>query len=159
MRKHTSRAICNVILNSHVFQITVSLAAPDSGARLRRGNSRTCDSNSRPVTSSRKRKAPVIARPKQKYEPRGLRVLTPTRRYGDVPHIDHPTVQQEDQEIERVWQTSYAALDAVPHPIGETMMLRYGASSTPTLALIDREGFVRMYRPTRMTEAELARRP
>jgi len=38
------------------------------------------------------------------------------------------------------------------------MMLRYGVSSTPTLVLIDRDGIVRMYRPTRMTEAELSRR-
>jgi thiol-disulfide isomerase/thioredoxin len=105
-----------------------------------------------------KAQAPVIARLKQKYEPRGLRVLAPTRRYGDVPKIDHPTAEQEDQEIERVWKTSYAALDGAPHPIGETTMLRYGVSSTPTLVLIDRQGIVRMYRPTRMTEAELSQR-
>lgn len=105
-----------------------------------------------------KAQGPVIARLRQKYEPRGLRVLAPTRRYGDVPKIDHPTAAQEDQEIERVWSTSYTALDGAPHPINETMMLRYGVSSTPTLVLIDREGIVRMYRPTRMTEAELAQR-
>lgn len=105
-----------------------------------------------------KAQGPVIARLRQKYEPRGLRVLAPTRRYGDVPKIDHPTAAQEDQEIERVWKTSYAALSEAPHPISETMMLRYGVSSTPTLVLIDREGIVRMYRPTRMTEAELAQR-
>jgi len=105
-----------------------------------------------------KAQAPAIARLKQKYETRGLRVLAPTRRYGDVPKIDHPTAEQEDQEIERVWKTSYAALDGAPHPIGESMMLRYGVSSTPTLVLIDREGIVRMYRPTRMTEAELSQR-
>jgi len=105
-----------------------------------------------------KAQAPVIARLKQKYEPRGLHVVAPTRRYGDVPKIDHPTAAQEDQEIERVWKASYAALDGAPHPIGDAMMLRYGVSSTPTLVLIDREGIIRMYRPTRMTEAELSRR-
>jgi thiol-disulfide isomerase/thioredoxin len=105
-----------------------------------------------------KAQGPVIARLKQKYEPRGLRVLAPTRRYGEVPKIDHPTVEQEDREIERVWKTSYAALEDTPHPVSEAMMLRYGVSSTPTLVLIDREGIVRMYRPTRMTEAELSRR-
>ena len=105
-----------------------------------------------------KAQGPVIARLKQRYEPRGLRVLAPTRRYGDVPKIEHPTAEQEDQEIERVWTASYAGLGGVPHPISESMMLRYGVSSTPTLVLIDREGIVRMYRPTRMTEAELARR-
>lgn len=105
-----------------------------------------------------KAQSPVVARLKQKYEARGLRVLAPTRRYGDVPKVDHPTAEQEDQEIEHVWKTSYAALDGAPHPISETMMLRYGVSSTPTLVLIDRQGIVRMYRPTRMTEAELSQR-
>jgi hypothetical protein len=100
----------------------------------------------------------VIARLKQKYEPRGLRVVAPTRRYGDVPKIEHPTEAQEDQEITRVWAASYAGLEGAPHPISESMMLRYGVSSTPTLVLIDRQGIVRMYRPTRMTEAELAQR-
>jgi thiol-disulfide isomerase/thioredoxin len=101
---------------------------------------------------------PVIARLKQKYEPRGLRVLAPTRRYGEVPKIEHPSLEQEDQEIERVWNASYAALDGAPHPVSEAMMLRYGVSSTPTLVLIDRQGIVRLYRPTRMTEAELGQR-
>jgi thiol-disulfide isomerase/thioredoxin len=105
-----------------------------------------------------KAQGPVIARLRQKYEPRGLLVLAPTRRYGNVPNVDHPTAEQEDREIERVWQTSYAALDGVAHPVAEAIMLAYGVSSTPTLALIDREGIVRMYRPTRMTEAELTQR-
>ncbi len=105
-----------------------------------------------------KAQGPVIARIRQKYAPRGLRVLAPTRRYGEAPKNDHPTEAQEDEEIERVWKTSYAALEGAPHPVSEAMMLRYGVSSTPTLVLIDRDGIVRMYRPTRMTEAELSRR-
>jgi thiol-disulfide isomerase/thioredoxin len=105
-----------------------------------------------------KAQAPVIARLKEKYEPRGLRVLAPTRRYGDVPKIEHPTEAQEDEEIDRVWKSVYAGLDGAPHPIGDAMMLHYGVSSTPTLVLIDAQGIVRMYRPTRMTEAELSQR-
>jgi thiol-disulfide isomerase/thioredoxin len=100
----------------------------------------------------------TIARVKQKYESRGLRVVAPTRHYGEVDKIEHPTEAQEDEEIERVWKTSYAALDGVDHPIAEDMMLSYGVSSTPTLVLIDRQGTVRMYRPTRMTEGELSQR-
>ena len=105
-----------------------------------------------------KAQAPTIARLKERFGPRGLQVIAPTRRYGDVPNVENPTAAQEDQEIERVWKTSYAGLDGAPHPISEAMMLRYGVSATPTLVLIDRQGIVRMYRPTRMTEAELARR-
>jgi thiol-disulfide isomerase/thioredoxin len=105
-----------------------------------------------------KAQGPTIARLKEKYEPRGLRVIAPTRRYGDVPKVENPTAAQEDQEIERVWKTSYAGLEGAPHPISEAMLLRYGVSATPTLVLVDRQGIVRMYSPTRMTEAELARR-
>lgn len=105
-----------------------------------------------------KAQGPVIASIKQKYEPRGLRVVAPTRRYGEVPKIDHPTAAQEDQEIERVWNSSYPGLAGAPHPVGDSMMLAYGVSSTPTLVLVDRRGIVRMYRPTRMTESELSRR-
>lgn len=105
-----------------------------------------------------KAQGPAIARLREKYEPRGLRVIAPTRRYRDVPKVENPTAEQEDQEIERVWKTSYAGLDGAPHPISEAMMLRYGVSATPTLVLVDRQGIVRMYSPTRMTEAELSRR-
>ena len=105
-----------------------------------------------------KAQAPTIARIKEKYESRGLRIIAPTRRYGDVPKVENPTAEQEDQEIERVWKTSYAGLDGTPHPVNDAMMLRYGVSATPTLVLIDRQGIVRMYTPTRMTESELSRR-
>ncbi len=105
-----------------------------------------------------KAQSPVIARLKQKYGPRGLQVIAPTRRYGELAKVAHPTADQEDQEIERVWKASYAGLDGAAHPIGDAMMMQYGVTSTPTLVLIDREGIVRMYRPTRMTEAELSRR-
>ncbi len=105
-----------------------------------------------------KAQGPVIARLKEKYGPLGLRVLAPTRRYGEAPNNEHPTAAQEDQEIERVWSTSYAALASAPHPVAEDTMLQYGVTSTPTLVLIDRAGIVRMYRPNRMTEAELSRR-
>jgi thiol-disulfide isomerase/thioredoxin len=105
-----------------------------------------------------KAQGPTIARIKQKYEARGLKVDAPTRRYGEIPNNEHATPAQEDQEIDRVWRASYAGLDGAPHPVSDAMMLAYGVSSTPTLVLIDRAGIVRMYRPTRMTEEELSRR-
>ena len=37
-------------------------------------------------------------------------------------------------------------------------MVRYGVSATPTFVLIDRNGIVRLYAPTRLSEGELARR-
>jgi hypothetical protein len=43
-------------------------------------------------------------------------------------------------------------------PIDTETMVRYGASATPTFALVDRKGVVRFYTPTRLTEAALSRR-
>lgn len=105
-----------------------------------------------------KAQAPVIARLKRKYGPRGLLVMAPTRRYGEVPDVKNPTPEQEASEIERVWKASYAGLEGTPHLVSEAMMLHYGVCATPTLVLIDRRGVVRMYRPTRMTERQLGQR-
>jgi len=42
--------------------------------------------------------------------------------------------------------------------ISTDTMIRYGASATPTFVLINRKGIVRLYAPTRLSEAELSRR-
>jgi thioredoxin-related protein len=42
-----------------------------------------------------------------------------------------------------------------PAPVSEANFVRYGASTTPTLVLIDRAGTVRLYHPGTMTYAEL----
>lgn len=105
-----------------------------------------------------KAQAPVIARIRQKYESRGLLVVAPTRLYGDVPKIEHPTGQQEAEHIEAVWKESYSGLHGLPHPISDPMMFAYGVSSTPTLALIDTKGIVRMYEPFRMSDRALSER-
>jgi hypothetical protein len=41
-------------------------------------------------------------------------------------------------------------------PVSEENFKAWGASTTPTLALIDRLGIVRLYNPGRMTYEELA---
>jgi hypothetical protein len=51
-----------------------------------------------------------------------------------------------------------AGLDGVPAVIDTETMVRYGVSATPTFVLIDRKGLVRLYAPTRLSEAELSRR-
>jgi hypothetical protein len=42
--------------------------------------------------------------------------------------------------------------------IDHDAMLHYGASATPSFALVDRRGVVRHYTATRLSEAELSRR-
>ena len=40
-------------------------------------------------------------------------------------------------------------------PVSAEVLKRYGVSTTPTLALVDREGIVQLYRPGQMTEEDL----
>jgi thiol-disulfide isomerase/thioredoxin len=104
-----------------------------------------------------KAQAPSLARVWQKYRSQGLAMIAPTRLYGTV--AEKPaTPAEEKAELEKVWKDVYAGLDGVPTPVSTDAMIRYGASATPTFALIDRKGIVRLYTPTRLSEAELSRR-
>ncbi len=105
-----------------------------------------------------KSQAPVIARLAAKYGPRGLAVLAPTRYYGIGKDDAAATPSAEKTRIAEVLAESYPGFGAIPVPIGEAAMVRYGASATPTLVLVDRAGRVRLYAPTRMSETELERR-
>jgi thiol-disulfide isomerase/thioredoxin len=105
-----------------------------------------------------KAQAPVVARLAAKYRGRGLAVLAPTRLYGTGKEGAEATPQAETARIAEVLAESYAGFDAIPVPIDEASMVRYGASATPTFVLIDRNGRVRLYTPTRMSEADLERR-
>jgi len=104
-----------------------------------------------------KAQAPSLTRVWQKYKSTDLALLTATRLYGSVD--DKPaTPTEETSQIEKVWKDLYAGLDTVPAVIDTDTMIRYGVSATPTFVLVDRKGIVRMYAPTRMSEAELSRR-
>jgi len=104
-----------------------------------------------------KAQAASLGRVWQKYRSQGLAMIAPTRLYGTV--ADKPaTPAEEKAELEKVWKDVYAGLDGVPTPVSTDVMVRYGASATPTFALIDRKGVVRLYTPTRLSEAELSRR-
>ncbi|HXH38847.1 MAG TPA: TlpA disulfide reductase family protein, partial [Thermoanaerobaculia bacterium] len=101
--------------------------------------------------------APSLIRVWQKYKPTDLALITATRLYGSVD--DKPaTPAAETAQIEKVWKELYAGLDGVPAVIDTEAMLRYGVSATPTFVLVDRKGIVRLYTPTRLSEAELSRR-
>ena len=52
----------------------------------------------------------------------------------------------------------YAALADMPAPLSAANFIAYGASTTPTLVLIDRAGVVRYYHPGAASEAELTAR-
>jgi thiol-disulfide isomerase/thioredoxin len=105
-----------------------------------------------------KAQAPSLARVWQKYKPQGLTLLAVTRLYGSAFHDKPVTPAEEKAEIDTAWGEIYSGLDGVPAIIDTETMVRYGASATPTFALIDRKGLVRLYAPTRLSEAELSRR-
>jgi len=101
--------------------------------------------------------APSLTRVWQKYKLTDLKLVTATRLYGSVD--DKPaTPADETARIEKVWSELYAGLDGVPAVIDTESMVRYGVSATPTFVLVDRKGIVRLYTPTRLSEAELSRR-
>jgi thiol-disulfide isomerase/thioredoxin len=103
--------------------------------------------------------APVVASLMRSYGPQGLVLVAPTRRYGYVAGGEDASPAAERQYIEKVRAQYYGVLPpTTPMPVSEANFLAYGASSTPTLALIDAAGVVRYYHPGAASEAELADR-
>jgi thiol-disulfide isomerase/thioredoxin len=94
----------------------------------------------------------------QKYRPQGLTLIAATRLYGPGPDGRPATPLEEKAAVEKVWAETYKGLEGVSVPIDTETMVRYGASATPTFALVDRKGVVRFYTPTRLTEAGLSSR-
>jgi thiol-disulfide isomerase/thioredoxin len=101
--------------------------------------------------------APSLIRVWQKYKSTDLKLVTATRLYGSLDEKP-ATPDDETARIEKVWSELYAGLDGVPAVIDTESMVRYGVSATPTFVLVDRKGIVRLYTPTRLSEAELSHR-
>jgi thiol-disulfide isomerase/thioredoxin len=97
----------------------------------------------------------VLAEIAREYGPKGLVMIAPTQRYGYVANGDEATPAQEVKYIEQIRHQFYADLLNVPAPVSEANFRNYGASTTPTLVLIDRHGIVRVYHPGAMTLDEL----
>lgn len=93
----------------------------------------------------------------QKYRSQGLVLIAPTRFYGTGAQSKTATPAEEKAHMEKVLAESYPGLAGISVPIDTETMVRYGASATPTFALVDRKGVVRLYAPTRLSEAELSR--
>ena len=105
-----------------------------------------------------KQEAPVLARLKSRFAARGLVLLGPTQRYGYAARGQDAGPAEELKYIDEVRRTSYGELKEMPVPVSEENFKRYGASTTPTLVLIDRAGIVRLYHPGEMSYDDLARR-
>ena len=95
--------------------------------------------------------AATFSRVVEKYAPKGVVFVAPTRFYGKPPER-----AAERERIEKSWTDVYRLADKVPVPLSDAAMLRYGVSATPTFVLVDRAGVVRLYSPTRMSEERLS---
>ncbi|MGA3025802.1 MAG: glycosyltransferase [Bryobacteraceae bacterium] len=100
--------------------------------------------------------APVIARIREEFSGQGLAVIGPTELYGYVAGGADAAPAQERAYIEQVRERYYNSLNGMPVPLDGENFRVYGASTTPTLVLIDRGGIVRLYHPGSMTYDELA---
>lgn len=105
-----------------------------------------------------KGQAAALSRVWKKYSNSGLALMAPTRFYGTGADDKAITSAEEKTLIEKAWATTYTGLDGISIPIDTDAMVQYGVSATPTFVLVDRKGIVRLYAPTRLSEAELSRR-
>jgi thiol-disulfide isomerase/thioredoxin len=102
-----------------------------------------------------KGEAPIIARLRQEFAPQGLVVIGPTQFYGYAAQGNDATPDQERTYIEAVRQRFYSNLLDMPVPLSKQNFTTYGASTTPTLVVLDRSGDVAMYHPGAMSYADL----
>jgi thiol-disulfide isomerase/thioredoxin len=102
-----------------------------------------------------KAEAPIIARLRQEFGAQGLVVVGPTQLYGYGAEGNDAPPAQERVYIEAVRQRYYSKLLDMPVPLSKENFKVYGASTTPTLVLLNRAGQVAMYHPGAMAYEEL----
>ena len=102
-----------------------------------------------------KAEAPIITQLRSEYAAKGLKVIGPTRYYGYTAQIEHARPSDELQYIDAVRHRFYPGLLDMPVPISKYNFEMYGASTTPTLVLLDRAGKVAWYHPGAVPYGEL----
>jgi thiol-disulfide isomerase/thioredoxin len=102
-----------------------------------------------------KDEGPILAQIEKEYASKRLVVVAPTQRYGYVARGEEAGPVEELKYIDEIRHKFYVDLLNVPAPVSDENFKNYGASTTPTLVLIDRQGIVRMYHPGRMTLEEI----
>ncbi|MFY9684131.1 MAG: TlpA family protein disulfide reductase [Candidatus Sulfotelmatobacter sp.] len=102
-----------------------------------------------------KAEAPIITQLRSEFAPKGLTVLGPTQLYGYTAQVEHASPSDELAYIDAVRHRFYSGLLDMPVPISKYNFDVYGASTTPTLVLLDRTGKVAMYHPGALPYGEL----
>jgi thiol-disulfide isomerase/thioredoxin len=94
-----------------------------------------------------KAEAPIITQLRTEFRSKGLTVIGPTRLYGYTAQIEKAAPSDELAYVDAVRHRFYSGLLDMPVPISKYNFDTYGASTTPTLVLLDRTGKVAMYHP------------
>ncbi|MFZ1005669.1 MAG: TlpA disulfide reductase family protein [Candidatus Sulfotelmatobacter sp.] len=102
-----------------------------------------------------KAEAPIITQLHSEFAPKGLTVIGPTKLYGYTAQEEHAAPSDELAYIDAVRKRFYGGLLDMPVPISKYNFDIYGASTTPTLVLLDRAGKVAMYHPGALPYNEL----
>ena len=102
-----------------------------------------------------KAEAPIITQLRSEFASKGLQVIGPTRLYGYTAQIEHASASDELRYIDAVRHRFYSGLLDMPVPISKYNFDTYGASTTPTLVLLDRAGKVAMYHPGALPYGQL----
>lgn len=102
-----------------------------------------------------KAEAPIITQLRSEFASKRFTVIGPTRLYGYTAQIDHARPSDELMYIDAVRHRFYSGLLDMPVPVSTYNFDVYGASTTPTLVLLDRAGKVAWYHPGAVPYAEL----
>lgn len=100
-----------------------------------------------------KGEAPILTRLRSEFK--GLTFIAPTQRYGYAARGEDATPQAEIAYINTVWQQYYGGLQGIAVPVSKENFNVYGASTTPTLVLVDRTGRIAFYHPGTLSYEEL----
>jgi thiol-disulfide isomerase/thioredoxin len=102
-----------------------------------------------------KNEGPIITRLRSEYTAKGLAVVAPTQLYGYAAGGIDVQPKEETAYIGQTWQRYYSSLQDVAVPVSKANFDNYGASTTPTLVLLDRAGRVALYHPGAMSYGDL----
>lgn len=102
-----------------------------------------------------KAELPVIAQLAAEFEPKGLALIAPTKRYGYTAEEEHAAPAAENVFIQKVYDHLYSRIPGIQAPLDAGNFERFGASTIPTLVVVDRRGIVRLYHPGLIEESAL----
>ncbi len=93
---------------------------------------------------------PVLDQMRQRYGAQGLTIVSPTQLYGYVAARKTAPAAEEMAYITKIRDEIYPWMAKEVVPVSEENFKAYGASTTPTVVLIDRDGIVSLYHPGQM---------